>query len=406
MHIVYVSREYPPTLRGGGIAGYVRDMAEYLVSIGHLVTVICASDDTRTSYEESREDGLHIIRLSKGDFVIPSIEGNSLLKKTRCITRFKSYRRKIRETILKLNNVDIIEVPEYGAESLYLTKLPFPIVIRLHTPSFFDRKACSLRSYSISKKYEHYVAAKEMKILKQSRYITSCSKSLSEWIQNNLCLNIKIACIYNPLKTDNWIKNTKCEYKKPFSILFVGTVAEAKGVNTLITACRLLKNSGISVTLTIVGKLGLYGEKLKNDIASKKEDWCHFTGNIERNSLLKFYHSHEVSCFPSFWENLPMVCLEAMCAKSLVLASSRGGMSEIIEEGKSDFLFPPMNPKKLAQKLTTVFSLDENTKSRIRNEAHIRIRNTFSTSVIVPQILRYYKEVITDYHESNTNTLD
>lgn len=101
-----------------------------------------------------------------------------------------------------------------------------------------------------------------------------------------------------------------------------------------------------------------------------------------------------------------MVCLEAMCAKSLVLASSRGGMSEIIEEGKSGFLFPPMNPKKLAQKLTTVFSLDENTKSRIRNEAHIRIRNTFSTSVIVPQILRYYKEVITDYHESNTNTLD
>lgn len=261
MHIVYVSREYPPTLRGGGIAGYVRDMAEYLVSIGHLVTVICASDDTRTSYEESREDGLHIIRLSKGDFVIPSIEGNSLLKKTRCITRFKSYRRKIRETILKLNNVDIIEVPEYGAESLYLTKLPFPIVIRLHTPSFFDRKACSLRSYSISKKYEHYVAAKEMKILKQSRYITSCSKSLSEWIQNSLCLNIKIACIYNPLKTDNWIKNTKCEYKKPFSILFVGTVAEEKGVNTLITACRLLKNSGISVTLTIVGKLGFYTEK-------------------------------------------------------------------------------------------------------------------------------------------------
>ena len=47
MHICFVCREYPPSLRGGGIASYQKEMAYGLVTLGHKVTVICASDNTR-----------------------------------------------------------------------------------------------------------------------------------------------------------------------------------------------------------------------------------------------------------------------------------------------------------------------------------------------------------------------
>ena len=380
-------------------------MAEYLTSIGHQITVICASDDTRTSCKTQKGNKFCIIRLSKGDFVIPSIEGNCFLKKARCITRFKSYRKKILKTILKLDNVDIVEIPEYGAESLYLENLPFPVIIRLHTPSFLDRETCSLKSYSFLRKYEAYLAAKEMKILQRARYITSCSNSLSRWMEKHLGLDKKnIPCIYNPVKTENWTIND-CEERKPLSILYAGTVAKEKGIETLISACLLLRKSGIPVTLTIVGKLGIYGENIKKNINSETKEWCRFTGNVQRISLLSFYNSHEISCFPAFWENLPMVCLESMCAGSLVLASSRGGMSEIIEDGKNGFLFPPMNPEILAKTLHTVLNLDEHTKNQIRIEARKRILNTFSTEVIIPEILNYYNNAIESYHEYRSNTL-
>lgn len=51
MHIVFVSREYVPTFRGGGIASYIKETAIGLVKKGHRVTVICASDDTNEESE-------------------------------------------------------------------------------------------------------------------------------------------------------------------------------------------------------------------------------------------------------------------------------------------------------------------------------------------------------------------
>ena len=71
MHIVYISREFVPTQRGGGIASYVKDMASAMVARGHQITVICASDDTRTT-SDKMENGIRIIRLKGGDFIIPS----------------------------------------------------------------------------------------------------------------------------------------------------------------------------------------------------------------------------------------------------------------------------------------------------------------------------------------------
>lgn len=47
MHICFVCREYPPSLRGGGIASYIKEVAHGLNALGHRVTVVCASDDTR-----------------------------------------------------------------------------------------------------------------------------------------------------------------------------------------------------------------------------------------------------------------------------------------------------------------------------------------------------------------------
>ena len=147
MHIVYVCREYPPTLRGGGIATYIRLIAQGLVERGNKVTVICASDDTRTS-SDYRDKGIRVIRLSGGDFILPSVESTSLLKKFRFIYRFDSYRKKIREAILELDDIDIIEVADFGAESYFLKGINAPVVVRLHTPSLFDRTTLGKKKVS------------------------------------------------------------------------------------------------------------------------------------------------------------------------------------------------------------------------------------------------------------------
>ena len=46
---------------------------------------------------------------------------------------------------------------------------------------------------------------------------------------------------------------------------------------------------------------------------------------------------------------MPMVCLEAMMCKGLVIGSTSGGMNEIIEDGVNGYLVPRKSPVQLAE---------------------------------------------------------
>lgn len=399
MHIVYVSREYAPSKRGGGIASYVKDMAEYMVSAGHSVTVICASDDTRIEREVVKGQ-LRVIYLKGGDFVIPSVEGNSIWKKLRMLYRFKQYRRRVRKTILKLKSIDVIEVAEFGAEALNLLDLPVPVIVRLHTPTCLDRNTCKRKRYGISGLPYLYIDHYEIKVLNKALYITSCSKCLASWV-SNYCMRTQksINCISNPLNLNGWNSN-KGGDNRPFTILFVGTVVEEKGIGSLIQACELVRKGGIPVELSIVGKMGTYGVRLR-DMYSESSDWCRFYGEIERNDLVNFYLTHELVCLPSFWEAFGIVCLEAMYFNGLVIGSSNGGMAEIIQDGVNGFLVSPRSEELLAGKISDVVKLKNEDKQEIRNMARKRICEVYSADVVVPQFVTYYNEVIADFHEKN-----
>lgn len=396
MHIVYVSREYPPTKRGGGIASYVYDMATYYANSGHKVTVIAASDDTRDE-SDIIENGVRVIRLSKGDFIIPTIEKTNLFKKLRCVYRFYSYRLKIRETILSLKNVDIIEVAEYGAESYYLHNIGIPVVVRLHTPASLDRSTFGEKKYSIRQFYECFCASKEKQALLKSHYITSCSTSLKQWVVKYWGIDENIIrVIYNPIHLYEWVSETPTHFNKnSIKILYVGTVIREKGIGDLIEACKLLCNQGIKIELTVAGKLGQYGENLLNE--TKNYGWCSFLGNVNRSDLRNIYSSHEIACFPSWWEAFGLICTEAMSCPMLTIGSNHGGMSEIIDDGINGFLIEPQDPQSLSKKIYDVWSMSDTEKETIRKNALKKIKETFDISNIGAQMLDYYQFVINQF---------
>lgn len=398
MHICFVCREYPPSFRGGGIASYIKEVAHGLHDAGHRVTVIAASDDTRLSSDED-DEGVRVIRLSGGDFLIPQVEGNSLLKKFRMFYRFYAYRKRIREKILSLGDVDVIEVPEYGAEGYFLNDIGIPVITRLHTPMLLDHYHFSLQKLSKANWQYFWQGCKELKVMKEARYITSCSTSLKEWSQEFLGIHSdKIKVIYNPILSERWSSNSSlhsaAEKDGEKHILFVGTVCDWKGCGDLADACKLLADSGEigDIQLDLVGKTGAYADELKAKYG--KEKWFHLVGKLPREEVMKRYAQADVVCFPSWWENMPMVCIEAMLSGAVVIGSNSGGMSEIIEDGKSGFLMTPRDPQVLADKIKEVCILPMEAKENVRTEAHERIMQNFDMKVIVPQLVDYYQMVI------------
>lgn len=399
MHIVYVCREYPPTLRGGGIATYIRLIAQGLVERGNKVTVICASDDTRTS-SDYRDKGVRVIRLSGGDFILPSVESTSLLKKFRFIYRFDSYRKKIREAILELDDIDIIEVADFGAESYFLKDINAPVVVRLHTPSLFDRTTLGIKKYQGKDKLFQFIGEREKYILKHADFLSSCSESLKDWTIQNLGIDSnKIEVIYNPIELPTQIVELKSSTVKP-TIVFVGTISDVKGCADLFEAGKILAEKNVDFDMFLYGKIGEFAENLKMN--EQSYPWFHVIGKIEREKLFSIYCNASVVCFPSWWDNMPMVCLEAMGVGAVVLGSSSGGMSEIIQDSINGYLIEPHNVNLLAEKLQFLINLDSKTKRQISDNAEKRIENDFSLRTIVDKTIDYYNRVINKFENENT----
>ena len=115
---------------------------------------------------------------------------------------------------------------------------------------------------------------------------------------------------------------------------------------------------------------------------------------------MKKYTTADVICFPSWWENMPMVCIEAMLCGGLVIGSNSGGMKEIITNGKDGFLISPHNPLMLADTIKKVLNLSDREKEVISLNAQQKIKNKFSMEVITHDLLQYYNDVINDFKKN------
>ena len=132
---------------------------------------------------------------------------------------------------------------------------------------------------------------------------------------------------------------------------FVGRLVISKGLNYLIEAVALLKNS-YNVKLLIVGD-GSLMEELKK-IAKDKglEESVIFTGL--RRDITDVLSSIDIFVLSSIKEGFPNSLLEAMAMGKPVVATAVGGIPEVIGHGTNGLLVQPADIEGLALALKTV----------------------------------------------------
>lgn len=392
MKIAYISQEYPPSLRSGGIASYIKEIALGMKGLGHEVTVITASDDTRKT-SDVIENGIRVIRLKGGNFYIPQAEGGTAwlryVKKFRCFYRFWSYRKRIRDAVKEFGPFDIIEVPEYGCEALYLNELTTPIVYRLHTASLMDHYKLQILPLTIKRIPIYIQGLLELKLIKEKAYyISSCSEAIKDWTEKVVLKKRQnIRTIYNPIKIQNR-EHITFNNKNNINIFYAGTICDWKGVGDLYETGKILEQRGCNFTITMAGKVGAFANTLQ------PQPWLNMLGMISRHEVMKRYSEADIVCFPSWWENMPMVCIEVMMCGALVIGSNSGGMSEIISDGENGFLLPPKHPKLWADKIIEVQELNVTRKQEISDKARQRIKENFSIEEISKKMEEFYMNII------------
>lgn len=177
------------------------------------------------------------------------------------------------------------------------------------------------------------------------------------------------------------------------TILFVGRLVEVKGVNYLIRAFPLIQRKFKLAKLLIVGDGPLKQELKELAVKLKIHDKVQFLGFIDHRKMADFYNLSDVTVFPSiidasgYQEGMPVVLLEALSSRNIVVAADTPGVREVIEDGINGYLAKQKNSQDLAQKI--ILALENNNSKVMKIEARKTVQ-MFDWG----KVARKYSEVI------------
>jgi len=143
------------------------------------------------------------------------------------------------------------------------------------------------------------------------------------------------------------IKNIPKTIKNGDYIAFVGRISPEKGINIVLDAARMT-----NLPFEIAGN-----HFQLNELECKLPQNVKYRGYLIGNDLRNFYESSRAVLVPSLCpEAFCLVAAEALAHGKPVIASRLGALPEIVEDGKSGFLFDPSNFNDLLRKIEILWN--------------------------------------------------
>ena len=228
------------------------------------------------------------------------------------------------------------------------------------------------------------------------------SQPLIDWaLRDGIAAGDKILKIYSGIELDHFKPVTDREkraLKKEWGIReeapVVGMVSklwEGKGHTSLINAFEGLKGEIPEAVLVIVGE-GYLKDQLADLVGRLGlKDSVLFTGF--QMDVRRIMATFDVAVLPSFFEGMGRVILEAMAMGKPVVASSVGGIPDLVHHGRTGFLVTPGSVPALKSSLLTLIR-DGNLAKEMGEEGRKRIGEEFSASRMAQSVEKLYRELL------------
>lgn len=141
-------------------------------------------------------------------------------------------------------------------------------------------------------------------------------------------------------------------------LLFLGRVEPEKGIFVLLEALAIARNNGAPWRLACGGIGDLACARSRASELGLDDRTVAFLGWIDGAAKHALLHECDMLVIPSFTENMPVALLEAFAYRKPVVATSVGGIPDIVTNGTDGFLCEPGNPSALAAILVRALAKD------------------------------------------------
>ena len=165
-----------------------------------------------------------------------------------------------------------------------------------------------------------------------------------------------------------------------FLWIAVGTLNKAKDYPTMLEAAARCAQADSRFCLRIAGG----GEAL--DDLQADADARGLAGTVrflgKRTDVARLLRAADAYVLSSAWEGLPNAVMEAMASGVPVLATDVGGVSDLVESGRSGWIVPPRDPAALAEGMLGMMALDAASRAGMGALARERVAGRFDQEQI------------------------
>ena len=172
--------------------------------------------------------------------------------------------------------------------------------------------------------------------------------------------------------------------------LFFGRLSYEKGIKTLILAFRETPQCRLKIAGT-----GPLEEELKEFVRENKMDNVEFLGYQSGEPLQKLVSNAYFIMVPSEWyENNPMTIIEGYAAGVPVIGAKIGGIPEIIEDGRTGYLFESGNKGELIDLIQKSDKMDKEEYIVMCNHTLVFAKEHFDRSKYYPRLTEFFKKFL------------
>jgi glycogen(starch) synthase len=392
MRVLMFSWEYPPRTVGG-LAQHVADLTSRLSARGvDVVLVTCGEHDIR---EFEVVDGVKVHRVRAYHLSAPDFRTWVLQLNLAMLEHVMSG--------LDERGFDLVHAHDWLVA--YVARAckhawKIPLVATIHATE-------SGRNQGLHNDDQRYISNVEWWLTYEAWRVFCCSWFMHRELTGFFQLpQDKVCVIPNGVDPARFEVNVDTAFRNQYAhhtekiVFFVGRLVNEKGVQVLLESAPRILGRVPNVKFVISGR-GPAEEQLRRraeelGIANR----VYFTGFIDDNTRNRLYRVADAAVFPSLYEPFGIVALEAMAARTPVVVSDTGGLSEIVQDGVDGLKAVPGNADSLADKICSLF-LDPGLAGRIRENAFRKVTSEYNWENIADRTIAVYEEVSGEYLKSS-----
>ncbi|MFC0109240.1 glycosyltransferase family 4 protein [Kibdelosporangium aridum] len=394
MRVLMLSWEYPPVVVGG-LGRHVHALATHLAGQGHEVVVLCrhqAGTDASTHPATDQVlEGVRVIRVAEDP---PHL----MFERDLVAWTLAMGHAMVRAGLSLLDDwcPDVIHAHDWlvtHAAVALTDHTGKPLVATLHATE------AGRHSGWLSQPLNQQVHSVEWWLANRADALVTCSAAMRAEAAHLFDLNpADITVIHNGITTRSWrvsaatIRATHQRHNPQGGpmLLFFGRLEWEKGVQDLIAALPRVRRSHPGTRLVVAGK-GRHGPELVEDARKARvRRSVDFVGHLTDRQLVAALAAADVVVLPSRYEPFGIVALEAAAAGAPLVASTAGGLGEVVIDGETGLSFTPGDIDALTASIRAV--LDDPAAARRRaRAAKARLSTDFDWTRIAAATAEVYR---------------